>query len=193
MLRRVNGDAISERARKRYNSAHWGIDGRNVFEIDEDHLPDELVMMGKLEELLVEVEGDDEDDLELTFPLKYGCRLAFTHDKAERLYCILPAAIKQAIKRDVWQPGAPTYALTTVAKLAGGRQARFRYPPIRVQSIGRCLHVVYHTHKKGDGPSGYIHEFGEESGVRPILCVSEDGRLWFAGGGYFVPDAGITD
>ncbi len=191
--RRANKNDISQKARDRYNSAHWGIDGKNVFHIDEDNLPDELVQMGKLEEIVCEVDGDDDDDLEFKFPVRSGCRLAYTHDEAERMYCLLPKVMKQAVAGAVWQKGAPSYSLTQVAKQAGGRQADYPYPAVKVQPIGRCIHLVYKTNKKGDGLSSYIHQLGEESGILPILCVSQDGRLWFAGGNYTVPDAGITD
>ena len=39
----------------------------------------------------------------------------------------------------------------------------------------------------------YIHEFGEESGVRPHLAVDQDGRFWLLGGNYTCPRPGITD
>jgi len=43
-------------------------------------------------------------------------------------------------------------------------------------------------------PGEYIHAWGEESGVKPLLCVDADGGLWIARGQRTtVPDEGITD
>ncbi len=88
-----------------------------------------------------------------------------------------------------------TYPLQDVAKAAGGRQAAFRqhHPNVPVIILGLCTHVVYETDKKEDGLSQYIHEFGEESGIRPILTCDKQGRVWLAGGNYTVPPEGITD
>ena len=67
------------------------------------------------------------------------------------------------------------------------------YEDIFVQPIGIMTNVVYACEKKGDGYSFYIHALGEESGIRPVLGMADDGSLWFAGGNYTAPIQGITD
>lgn len=46
---------------------------------------------------------------------------------------------------------------------------------------------------RGHGPSRYKHELGENSGIRPDLCVSKDGALWWAGGDYWIAKHGIIN
>ena len=67
------------------------------------------------------------------------------------------------------------------------------YPDIKVKPIGILRNVVYATPKKGDGFSLYIHEMGEETGIKPALCVDKTGRLWIIGGDYTCPVPGITN
>ena len=128
---------------------------------------------------------------------KPGCMLAFDpHHRAQRLYAVLcPAQIEEfrtamkAVDHDLLSP------LSAIARAAGGRHARDRWPDLDALPVGKITHVLYHTDKQGDGPSNYIHEFGEENkqDIRPILAIEPSGRAWFAGGNYTVPDAGITD
>jgi hypothetical protein len=170
---------------KRYKSSHWGEVSTKVYDINDKDIPEKLVKMGDLLEIKI-----------LRGPTISGfsshCLLAFSPTIDERLYNILTLKTqKQA--RQLIESKKDWVTLSEAAEMAGGRQADFSYPPVKVQILGLAKHVVYHTHKKGDGPSDYIHELGEESGIRPLLCVSKDGRLWYAGGNYSVPDEGITD
>jgi len=170
---------------KRYKSSHWGIESTKVYNVDDKDIPDALVKMGDLLEIKV-----------LRGPTISGfspnCLLAFSPYIDERLYNILTKKSQKEAKQLI-DPKRDWVSLTEAADMAGGRQADFSYPNILVQIIGHAKHVVYHTNKQGDGPSDYIHELGEESGIRPLLCISKDGRLWYAGGNYSVPDEGITD
>jgi hypothetical protein len=59
--------------------------------------------------------------------------------------------------------------------------------------LGIASAVTYDTDKSVDGRSYYIHRFGEETGIRPVAAVSEDGTLWWCGGDYTCPTAGITN
>lgn len=187
-------------AEKRYTSAHWGMEPTHWF-----HWPDapenlELTQMGRLVEItyaLVDDEtGEEHGEATIGGFRPRGAReidhLAFATDTSERLYCALTPATKQ-IMRKLWIRRHPMYSLDVLAREVGGRQARFAHTwEPRVQPIGPCLRVVYKTHKKGHGPSEYEHEMGEWGGTPPLICVSRDGGLWFAGGSYTVPDEGIT-
>jgi len=60
--------------------------------------------------------------------------------------------------------------------------------------LGKLHAVEYKTHKKGDGPSVYHHDFGEETGRRPTLAMdAENGSLHVVGGEYRVTDRGIEN
>jgi hypothetical protein len=66
--------------------------------------------------------------------------------------------------------------------------------PRSLAELGTLSSVTYATHKKGDGPSLYEHQFGEEGGKKPSLAVDVDtGRLHIVGGDYTVEDRGIVD
>ena len=183
-------------AAERYTSSHWGIEPSKVYEIDDERLPDELTEMGKLVELGVEVERDGDLWLQpIKFKIKDTNIVAFDNGDAERLYLALD---KQTLKsnRRFRAPRVSYKSLHSIAKKVGGRQADYPHPDVKVQAIGPLVNIVYSTHKKGDGPSHYIHTFGkDEDGETdlPWLCIDKKGNLWLAGGGYTVPDGGITD
>lgn len=60
--------------------------------------------------------------------------------------------------------------------------------------LGRLESVVYRTNKKGDGLSHYEHEFSEDGGKKPSLCVDpSSGKLHIVGGSYRVEERGIVD
>ncbi len=187
----------SKKALDKYKEMHWGIEADSMMRKNDPDLPRELVEMGKLLELVVKPESQ-EDEYSLQFPEYEKTSLAFSQGKDERLYIILPSKVERALKRDLWQPDAPTVRLGEANKLAGGRHTRFKCPGIEVQVLGRVTHVIYQTQKlddyKEDGmASRYIHEMGEESGILPYLAIASDGTLWFAGGNYRVLKGGITD
>jgi len=78
--------------------------------------------------------------------------------------------------------------------MAGGRHGRRSdYPHVIAKPLGVLTGVMYFAHKKGDGPSAYLHEMGEQTCHFPILACDEHGRLWICGGNYLVPTPGITD
>jgi hypothetical protein len=90
--------------------------------------------------------------------------------------------------------------LSELALETGGLHSTDDYPDIMVKPIGLLTNVVYATEKGAfggigleDGYSMYIHTHGEESGIQPILAMASDGSLWYAGGDYTCPTAGITN
>jgi hypothetical protein len=184
--------AQREALARRYKATHWGVEPDLEVVVDDDALPAGLVQMGYLDEIEIDVPGKGGGSMTIIYPREKS-HLAFTHDKAQRLYPIGPPAFRAWAKKTLWKPHAPTYLLSEAAKGAPGRQNRYPYPQVPVQALGFGKHVVYHTHKKGDGPSDYIHELGEDTGKRPLICVDADGRLWFAGGNYKVLVDGIVD
>lgn len=173
----------------KYREVHWGIEGSKVWEVDDPRLPDELCEMGKLKGFVV---IDDDGEMEIEFKGK-SCSLTFTLEASERVYPLLDARTRREMKALYDETDSPLYQLSQVADHAGGRQAGYAYPNVRVKVLGELHQVYYHTNKKGDGPSLYVHEFGEDSGIKPYLCVSSDGWLWVAGGNFTVPEGGITD
>lgn len=66
--------------------------------------------------------------------------------------------------------------------------------PRALAELGKLENVTYSTNKKGDGPSHYVHQFGEEGGRKPGLAVDVDTRdLVIVGGDYDVQSRGIVD
>lgn len=181
-----------------YAEAHWGIDPKRIYRRNIPGMHDGFVAveLGKLVELHVDadepiiVEIDGEHRRSPVF-------FAFSPDETQRLHIVAPADVRRDVKRLFWRSDAPTRWLGDVARTLGGgrraRQNRWTWPRVRVQPVGVVTHVVYATDKQGDGYSHYIHEFGEVSGVRPVLAVSGRGELFLAGGNYAVPPEGITD
>jgi hypothetical protein len=186
----------SGNALRDYKKKHWGIEADAVHRVNQPGLPRELVEMGKLRELGVEL-GDEK--YSIAFPPTDEAILAYTLAKSERLYLVLPTDVRASLREEYWNPGAPSYLLREAANEAGGRQAKFRYPQTRVQILGKCTWVIYLTRKKQDFEkdgrgSNYHHTFGEELfGLEPFLCISSDGRLHLAGGTYRVLDDGIVN
>jgi hypothetical protein len=77
------------------------------------------------------------------------------------------------------------------ARKSSGHQVQ---APRALAEIGRLEAVEYFTNKRGDGPSVYRHQFGEDGGRKPRLAVDvETDRLHIIGGDYSVEDQGIVD
>lgn len=184
--------AEDARLRKIYKRWHWGEPATHLVETDPDY--PHLVQIGLLMEMhiqlmpgrkpvIIAVEDGDVQNNHVGFdPLH----------RYQRIYLQLsPSSKKSAL--GLWDRNDVSYPIAQVAKATGSKHAKGGYPSIKVQPLGRLVNLVYYTHKRGDGPSGYIHEMGEEGGVPPVLCVSDDGRLWLAGGSYTCPNPGITN
>ena len=185
--------AEEQRLRAIYKKWHWGEPATRIVEADPDY-PPHLVEIGLLMELhfvpfpgrkalVLAVEDGDMNNNHVAFDASH---------RNQRIYLQLSSSSKRSA-RELWDRNGVTYPLATVAKSVGSKHAKGGYPDVAVQPLGKLTDVVYYTHKKGDGPSGYIHAMGEEGGVSPVLCLSHDGRLWFAGGSYTCPNPGITN
>jgi hypothetical protein len=115
-------------------------------------------------------------------------------DKRQPLYMIMDDRAKDYVKSNLFKTNPfPLMPLKEVAKHTGGLQAKGWQPNVLVKPVGISTAIIYFATKSEDGASNYIHRFGEESGIRPVLCVAQDGCLWFAGGDYTCPTAGITN
>ena len=187
-------EAALQQAIKRYKSAHWGIDHKRIVEAHDPLLPPVVTALGeKLVEVYLRVPGVGA--VQLGF--RPGCLLAFDPaHPCQRLYAVLSPAQIEEFRQAMKQTDPEMLSLLgEIARAAGGRQGKYTWPDVLALPVGKITHVIYHTDKLGDGPSNYIHEFGEENrkDIRPILAIEPSGRAWFAGGNYTVPDAGITD
>ncbi len=71
----------------------------------------------------------------------------------------------------------------------GGRHTE-GYPYVEVQPIGPILTIEYVARKygHGQGADDGATFFHHHEHVLPWLAVSEDGRLWYAGGSYDATD-----
>ena len=195
----------SDKSVKEFNKWHWGMEPARVVDIEDPDLPDELIECGRLAEIRVRIpqsaaKGNParRKDTQITLTQSESERSHLTFDPThqyERLYVVLPTEVMKKMKATYWDMNPfAVQPLGTIAKFTGGRHGTERdYPKLMVKPIGICTAVVYATEKTGDGFSYYIHRLGEETGVRPCLCIDDTGRLWFAGGAYTSPTAGITD
>lgn len=112
----------------------------------------------------------------------------------EHLYVILDWPARKVLRRTLYRLAPEIYSLSLVSQACGGlhRNDRLRVDP-RVAVLGRATFVIYGATKRGDGPTTYVHEFGEEGGTCPWLCIDRHGDLHLAGGDYTVPTGGIAD
>lgn len=196
------------RGYRAYQTWHWFPEGSNaappvrVVDWDEPGMPRKLIECGRLARLHVRpvVDGRHprrQRDKQIQFPLGVtaNSHIGFDPDHPnQRLYLLVDPKSRPFLKQNFWDANrmAPM-PLAQVAHLTGGRHARGGYPNIQVKPLGPLTGVVYWTLKKGDGRSYYLHKQGEITGGFPVLCISEDGRLWVAGGSYTAPTPGIAD
>lgn len=194
--KRLPTSVVPRKAIREYTEKHWGNAPDYVYEIPDDRLPATLVEMGKLEEIECYRIGKDgnptDDTVIIKWPEDDRCILAFC-PRTQRLYNAYPEAEHEDIARGLWRDDERHPWLGDVARAVGGERSRYRYPRVRVCIVGLVQHVIYYTHKKGDGPSRYIHHLGEDGGRQPVLCVDECGQTWWAGGDYTVEEHGIID
>jgi hypothetical protein len=182
---------------------HWGVEpGQRINWHDRD-LP-RMVQLGTLVSLQLAPDRAGDWQKMITFRPVRDNHLALDarRGKLERLYLLVAKSGRRRAAR--WFDPAKAEWLAAVAKKVGGKQGKAGgYVTIKVCPVGYVSHVTYQTKKLPDdcklvngrvvGPgSRYIHEMGEDGGKRPMLCVSEDGRLWLAGGSQRVPTGGIA-
>ncbi len=188
---------------KEYEDWHWGIGGQKVVDWNDSDMPPVLIECGRLIRMHVRAPGGGthprrkrDTMIELSQRASKNSHVAFDPDHPdERLYLLLNPEARPAMKERFWnQNNLAPINLNEMASYAGGRHGRRKdYPSVTVKPVGVLTALVYYTHKKGDGPSYYIHQMGELSHNFPILCVDKKGRLWLAGGNYTCPTPGITD
>ena len=177
-----------------YRQFHWGQKATFMKEIADPRLPNHLIEIGRLVDMKVEnpiahrvhhVHNDDDLDTN---------HLAFDPDTRNRpLYFILDEKNRRLATSLFRNEKIPWMQLKDLARKVGGRHGRRPYPNVMVQPVGILKAVCYSTIKKGDGPSWYNHDHGENSNVFPWLALGMDGNLWYAGGNYTCPIPGITD
>jgi hypothetical protein len=176
----------------RYTSSHWGNKPDKIIHITDELIPT-VTMMGKLLSIYLTLPDNSERELKF-LP---DCILAFDpNHKFDRLYLVICDDMREQVRALMKHvPHGKLATLQKIAKVAGGKQSLVPLPDIKAFPMGVCTNIIYHANKKGDGPSDYIHEYGEETNYKhlPILAADVSGRLWLCGGSYTVPDPGITD
>jgi hypothetical protein len=191
----------------RYKNWHWGEEATRQIEWPDPDYPDTLIEIGRLTELHVKEDPDAKGRPQIIrIPEEHvdGSHLAFDADHAaQRLYILTPEAVRRAARRTYYDADAnmPLEALaqSVAANMGCTTPHASGYPNINVSPVGYLTHVVYLTHKKGDGVSLYIHELGENDKhagkpVRlPLLAVDAQGRFWVVAGAYTCPVPGITN
>lgn len=176
---------------QRYKDFHWGVKATKVLRIPDPLFP-HLVGIGLLKEIELDIDGRH---LVLGFPS--GSHIAFDPEHpVDRIYIVVPPKF-QAHCRYLFanneNQGGLTATLSTLARYAPGCQGDHHYPRKRAMWLGWATHCLYHTEKKGDGWSDYIHHLGEVTDQPPGLAADVDGRFWLVGGNYTCPNPGITD
>lgn len=117
----------------------------------------------------------------------------------QRLYFKLDPSFRATLKKKyLTNPKYQFMQAAKAASLVGGRHGHRSnpgtdYPKVEVMPIGVWDAVVYAIEKNGDDFSKYIHQMGEESGVKPALGLDKRGGMYVLGGNYTCPTAGITD
>jgi len=187
--------------KERYVKWHsWGKTGdgaiqpTKLLDIDGPGFPPDLVAMGELHELHVEPVSSDQIEI-IDFTDEPGWAAFDPSHPMQRIHLWLPPEQRKWMAENYVDrsPEAEWWDLSAVAKAVGGRQASHWSGSVLVQPVGPLSHITYFTEKTGDGESQYIHEFGEESNLRPWLAVDREGNVFVAGGNYTSPYAGITD
>lgn len=194
--------SYAQRYAKQYTDWHWGENPAMVVDWDDSDTPENMIECGRLVRVhfrapaSVNPRRERDTMIELARPMARRSYVAYDPSHpSERLYLLVaPAATPLLAERFFRENPAPALPLGQLAMMVGGRHGKVNdYPDVMVKPIGVMTALVYHTHKKGDGPSYYIHKMGEESTHFPVLAADSCGRLWIAGGNYTCPTPGITD
>jgi hypothetical protein len=169
-------------------------------------LPDVgLIEIGRLYELWIIPIGGRAMDIARIPPAEVDkCHLVFDPRPGygQRIHLLTTPVVRRSCI-----PGWSAKTARPLAQYAaeiGGYQAQVgRYPALQVSPLGRLAKVSYQcakgnfdTGKDDEGADGfsiYVHQMGEEGGIRPGIAVDKLGRLWLAGGSYRCLRAGITN
>lgn len=183
---------VVRRLGKIYKDHHWGAPGPlRIMKVNDPLVPN-VVAMGKLDGVKVKGHGD------VDFPP--GCWVAWDpkHPR-KRLHLVLTRKARGELRNGMKHVGR-TEKLSRIAKRAGGKGAKHRYPNVKAVDLGPSSEIRYSTFKKGDSDhanppgSGYFHEFGKDGmgGHKPHLAVDVSGRPHLVGGDVSVKEAGIV-
>ena len=185
---------------KEYKKWHWGDAHAEEIEWKDNDLPPIVIECGRATEIHFRPltrSNPKRKDYIMRLPKKEANRSHIVYDPDhphQRLYILLSKAARKDTKKLYAQAEeVAEIPLSELAEMGEGRHASADYPDVMVKPIGVLTHLVYTTTKIPDGLSHYIHEMGEESGIRPIFAVSKDGRAWVVAGDYHVPVPGITN
>jgi hypothetical protein len=191
---------------ERFRRWHWGKAPTHIIEIDDERFPDHNIEIGRLMEITVELLDEDDNrsnpvdrlGLEIDEKSVNECHIMFDHAHSkDRIYVDLNKETQDDFAQLYEQLDHEPIDLNELASMTEGIHSDMNdYPTVLVKPLGYITDVCYYTHKNGDDDgigSGYHHEMGEETGIQPILAVAEDGTIWFAGGDYTCPNAGITN
>ena len=194
---------------ERFKRWHWGIKPTHQIQVPDDRFPDEMIEIGRLMEIRlnrpIELRENRKNkeimetmQLEIDEDSINDCYVVFDNNhKKDRIYFLLNPETKKDLKKIYNDLDDKSQYLNDLAIYGGGHHGKMQdYPKVKAKPLGYVSDLVYYTHKKGDDDgigSGYTHAMGEEGGVQPLLGVSSDGNLWFIGGSYTCPYAGITN
>lgn len=192
-----------------YQNWHWGEKAKYFVDWQDDDYPEYLCEVGRLvrihfrsvrpyTEKALHPRRQRDHMIELSRKMASTSYLVFDKEHhSQRLYMLINPEACPIIAERFWQENPlKAMPLGELAVAAGGKHAKGGgkdYPNIIVKPVGLMTAVVYHTHKRDDGPSYYIHHLGEKTCHFPILACDELGRLWFAGGDYTCPVEGIDN
>ena len=198
---KANRAPISNRASKVYKDWHWGNGPTQLIQWDDPQIPDPLIEIGRLVEIRLIDRSEAPTRLVTHQADLDGTHLVFDPaSEGKRLYVLLPQEYRRAVRR-LYDPDQKALGLPWLAKNAcqGATQLGGYPSDVGGQPLGHITHLIYLTHKKGDGVSQYIHELGEEDKAAkakprlPLLVADPTGRLWIVGGAYTCPNEGITN
>lgn len=183
-----------------YSEWHWGIPHQETVTINDPTLPEHLIECGRLVEFTYRKPDQSTRIKDKLFKLPRAesnkTHLAFDPDhEFHRLYIVSPdQKVRKKFRTELYKPNPHIdMPLWEMSMWVGGCHATEDYPDLEARVLGVMTTVVYACEKEGDGYSFYVHEMGEESGVKPLIAISKCGRLWIVGGDYHAPTPGITN
>jgi hypothetical protein len=194
--------------KERFRRFTWGIEPTMEIHIDDDRYPANLVAIGRLMELrldMIDQNGNRANPAEQLWceideNSINDCFIFFDNDHhKDRIYFYLNEETQNDFADLYEQIDEEPVLLKDLAPLGGGHHGRMKdYPKVYAKPLGYLTDVVYFARKNGEedeiNGTGYIHKMGEEKGgTQPIVAIAQDGSIWLCGGSYTCPNAGITN